>query len=180
VSPRPLAARVGAMGALRGRARRIVTLRDPKAAVLRTRCRPVPTVDRRIRQLVADMLVSMRRANGIGLAAPQIGIPLRVVIAEVGPGPLAVVNPRLRKRTGVQLGIEGCLSIPGVYGDVRRAQRVEVEGRNIRGRRIVVRGRDLLARVFQHEIDHLNGVLFTDPGRLIRRRRPPRRLRRGR
>ena len=133
-------------------------------------------VDRTIRRLVADMLVSMRRAGGIGLAAPQIGVPLRVVVADAGTGPLAVVNPRVRRRGGTQVGTEGCLSIPGVYGDVRRARRVEVEGRNVRGRRIVIRSRDLLARVFQHEIDHLNGVLITDPGRLLRRRRRPRRV----
>ncbi len=137
-------------------------------------------VDRGIRQLVADMVLSMRRAGGIGLAAPQIGVPVRVVVADIGTGPLAVVNPHLRRRAGAQRGIEGCLSIPGVYGEVRRAQRVELEGQNVRGRRVVVRGRDLLARVFQHEMDHLNGVLFTDPGRLIRRRRPRRRAQQGR
>lgn len=134
-------------------------------------------VDRTIRRLVADMLVSMRRAGGIGLAAPQIGVPLRVVVVDLGTGSLAVVNPRLRRRGGAQVGLEGCLSIPGVFGDVRRAQRIEVEGRNMRGRRVVMGSRDLLARVFQHEIDHLNGVLFTDPGRLLRRRRRPRRVR---
>ena len=124
------------------------------------------------------MLVSMRRANGIGLAAPQIGVPLRVVVADTGAGPLALVNPRIRRRRSSQVGIEGCLSIPGIYGDVRRARRIEVEGRSIQGRPIVVESEDLLARVFQHEIDHLNGVLFIDPGRLLRRRRRPGRRRR--
>ncbi len=163
----------------RGRARRIVTLTDPDAGILRRRSRAVPGVGRSIRVLIADMIRSMRRAGGIGLAAPQIGIPLRVVVADVGGGPLAVVNPPLRRRGRAQVGIEGCLSIPGVYGEVSRAARVEVEGRSPSGRRVVVRSRDLLARVFQHEVDHLNGVLFTDPGRLIRllrrvdrRRRP--------
>ena len=161
---------------IRGRARRIVVLGDRDAAVLRRRSRPVRVVDRTIRQLVADMRASMRRAGGIGLAAPQIGVPLRVVMADTDAGPLAVVNPRLRRRTGAQVGIEGCLSIPGVFGDVRRARRIEVEGQDVRGRRIALRTRDLLARVFQHEVDHLNGVLFIDPGRLLRRRRrPPRR-----
>jgi peptide deformylase len=161
---------------VRGRPRRIVTLRDADAAVLRRRSRPVPVVDRTIRHLVADMLVSMRMAEGVGLAAPQIGVSLRVVVADAGTGPLAIVNPRVRRRQGSQVGIEGCLSIPGVYVDVRRAQRIEVEGRSLRGRRVVVRSRDLLARVLLHEIDHLNGVLIIDPGRLLRRRRrPPRR-----
>ncbi len=163
---------------IRGRARRIVTLADPDAGVLRKRSRAVPVVDRRVRVLIADMIQSMRRAGGIGLAAPQIGIPLRIVVAETGRGALAVVNPRLRRRAGSAVGIEGCLSIPGVYGEVSRAQRVEVEGRSLWGRRVVVRSRDLLARVFQHEVDHLNGVLFTDAGRLIRRLRRAARRRR--
>jgi peptide deformylase len=161
----------------RGRARRIVTLQDPRAGILRKRSRAVGVVDRSVRVLIADMIRSMRRAGGIGLAAPQIGIPLRVVVADIGRGPLAVVNPRVRRREGAQVGIEGCLSIPGIYGEVSRAQWVEVEGRSPAGRRVVVRSRDLLARVFQHEVDHLNGVLFTDPGRLIRRLRVGRRRR---
>ena len=130
--------------------------------------------------LIADMIRSMRRAGGIGLAAPQIGIPLRVVVADIGRGPLAVVNPRLRRREGSQVGIEGCLSIPGIYGEVVRARRIEVEGRSPWGRRVVVRSHDLLARVFQHEVDHLHGVLFTDPGRLLRRLRRVRPRRRTR
>ncbi len=165
---------------VRGRARRIVTLGDPDAGVLRKRSRAVSVVDRSVRALIADMIHSMRRSGGIGLAAPQIGIPLRVVVADIGHGPVVMVNPRLRRCEGTEVGIEGCLSIPGVYGKVRRAQRVEVEGRSPWGRRVVVRSRDLLARVFQHEIDHLNGVLFTDPGRLIRRLRRPGRRRRAR
>ena len=176
MSSRRPAGRIKGLGGVRGRPRRIVTLRDSDAAVLRRRSRPIRTVDRTTRQLVADMLVSMRRAQGIGLAAPQIGVPVRLFVADIGRGPLAVINPRVRRRRGSLVGVEGCLSIPGVYGDVRRARAIEVEGRDLRGRRIVVTGEDLLARVVQHEIDHLNGVLFIDPGRLLRRRR--RRVRR--
>jgi peptide deformylase len=168
------------LNGVRGRARSIVTLRDLNAGILRKRCRTVPVVNRAVRQLVADMVLSMRRARGVGLAAPQVGVPLRVAVVDIGTGPLAVINPRLRRRGGSEVGIEGCLSIPGVYGDVRRAQRIEVDALDLRGRRILVRSQDLLARVFQHEIDHLNGVLFTDPGRLIRRRRLRRRIRRKR
>lgn len=130
--------------------------------------------------LIADMIRSMRRAGGVGLAAPQIGVALRVVVADIGRGPIAIVNPRVRRREGARVGIEGCLSIPGVYGEVSRAERIEIEGRSATGRRVLVRSRDLLARVFQHEVDHLNGVLFTDPGRLIRRLRRPGRGRRER
>ncbi|HKV45844.1 MAG TPA: peptide deformylase [bacterium] len=183
MSARLRVGRVRRLPGIRARSRRIVTLRDADAGILRRRSRPVRLVDRAVRQLVADMLASMRRANGIGLAAPQIGVPLRVVVIDIGGGPLAVINPRIRRRGGSVVGTEGCLSIPGVYGDVRRAQRVEVEGRSIRGRPIVVKSEDLLARVFQHEIDHLNGVLFVDPGRLLRWRWPgrrPRVVRRGR
>ncbi len=147
---------------MRGYVRRIVTLGDPDGAVLRSRSRPIPVVDRAIRRLIADMLVTMRRARGVGLAAVQVGVPLRVLIADAGTGPVVVVNPRTRRRRGSQVGQEGCLSIPGTYGTVRRAQEVEVHGRNARGRRIIVRGAGLLARVLQHEIDHLNGVLFID------------------
>jgi peptide deformylase len=170
-----------ALDGVRGRARPVVILDAPNAAVLRSRSTAVRRVDARIRRLVADMLRSMRRAEGIGLAAPQIGVPRRVIVADIGTGPLAIINPRLRRRAGVQVGLEGCLSIPGVYGDVRRAREIVVEGLTVRGRPLLMRSEDLLARVWQHEIDHLNGILFTDPGRLVRRRRPrrgPRRPRR--
>jgi peptide deformylase len=130
----------------------------------------VAAVDAGIRRLLADMLATMRRAKGVGLAAVQIGVPVRVLIADAGSGPLALVNPRLRRRRGTQVGTEGCLSIPGAYGTVRRAREVVVDGRNARGRRTVVRGRDLLARILQHEIDHLNGVLFIDRVAAARRK----------
>jgi peptide deformylase len=116
------------------------------------------------------MLATMRGATGVGLAAPQIGAPQRVLVAEVGRRVVALVNPRLRRKRGSQIGLEGCLSIPGIYADVRRAQDVVVDGLNALGRRITVRGAGLLARVLQHEIDHLNGVLFIDriaPSRII-------------
>ena len=148
-----------------------MTVHDADADVLRRRSRRVPAVDQEVRRLVADLVASMRRAAGIGLAAPQIGVSRRVIVADIGTGPVALVNPRVRRRRGRQVGVEGCLSIPGVYGDVERARYIEVDGRSQRGRRIVVKGADLMARVLQHEIDHLNGVLFTDPARLVRRRR---------
>lgn len=147
---------------MRGRSRRIVTLDGPDRKLLRTRSRPVPKVDHSIKRLVADMLVTMRRAHGVGLAAVQVGVPLRVLIADHGPGPMALINPRVRRRWGTQLGPEGCLSIPGAFASVRRSQGVVVDAHTILGRRAVVRGAGLLARILQHEIDHLNGVLFID------------------
>jgi peptide deformylase len=158
-----------------------VTLGAADAGILRTRARAVPVVEASTRTLIADMVATMRRSHGIGLAAPQIGVPLRVLVAGSRQPPLALVNPRLEKRWGKQLGPEGCLSIPGIYADVRRAQHVVVRGQNARGRSITVRASGLLSRVLQHEIDHLNGVLFIDrvsPDQLVRRLRRPRAARR--
>lgn len=158
-----------------------MTLGAADAGMLRKRARGVPAVDASTRKLIADMVVTMRRSHGIGLAAPQIGVPVRVLVAGSRQPPLAVINPRLERRWGRQLGPEGCLSIPGIYADVRRAQHVIVTGQNARGRPITVRGSGLLARILQHEIDHLNGVLFIDrvaPDQLVRRLRPPRAARR--
>ncbi len=140
---------------------------------MRSRSRPVKIVDAAIRRLIADMIVTMRRAQGVGLAAVQVGVPLRVLVADPGTGPVVLVNPRLRRRWGSQIGPEGCLSIPGAIGSVRRALGVEVGARSVRGRPVAVRGTGLLARILQHEIDHLNGVLFLD-------RVPARRRRAGR
>ena len=166
---------------MRGRARRIVTIGSPDAAVLRTRARPVPAVDASIRKLIADMVTTMRQSHGIGLAAPQIGVPLRVLVAGPRRSPVALINPRLRERRGSQVGPEGCLSIPGIYADVRRAQHVVVAGQGPRGRSVMLKASGLLSRVLQHEIDHLNGVLFIDrvaPKHLVRRLRSPRAARR--
>jgi len=129
-------------------------------------------VDEDLRRLIADMVTTMRRAHGVGLAAVQVGVPLRVLIADPGTGPVVLVNPLLRRRWGSQIGPEGCLSIPGTIGSVRRALGVEVEARNARGQPVAVRGTGHLARIIQHEIDHLNGVLFID--RVVVRRTPRR------
>ncbi len=115
------------------------------------------------------MLTTMRHARGVGLAAIQVGVPLRVMVADAGPGPVVIVNPRMRRRWGTQVGPEGCLSIPGTVGTVRRARGVEFDGRSLRGRRVIVRGTGFLARILQHELDHLNGVLFIDRTRSRRR-----------
>lgn len=146
----------------RGRVRRIVTVGDRAAAVLRRRSRPVGRLDASIRRLVADMAVTMRYAQGVGLAAPQIGVPLRVLVADTGRGLLALVNPRLLRRSGAQVAVEGCLSIPGVVAPVRRALHVTVDGTLVTGQRVGLRATGYVARILQHEIDHLNGVLFLD------------------
>ena len=157
----------------RGRVRRIVTVTDRKAGVLRQRSRAVPRVDASIRRLVADMAVTMRHAQGVGLAAPQIGVPLRVLVADTGRGLLALVNPRVLRRSGAQVGNEGCLSVPGVVAPVRRALDVTVDGTLVTGRRVGLRASGYIARILQHEIDHLNGVLFLDRVRASAVRRRP-------
>ena len=118
--------------------------------------------DERLQQLVEEMLATMYAAPGIGLAAPQVGVSLRVIVLDLGQGPICMANPRIVHRQGQQVGIETCLSIPDLYGEVERAQRVVVEGQDPQGRALRMEAEGLLARCFLHEIDHLDGVLFTD------------------
>jgi len=108
------------------------------------------------------MIDAMHHANGVGLAAPQVGVSRRVIIAEVEERLHVLVDPKIIKREGEELGTEGCLSIPGVVAEVPRAARVTVTGKNRKGRGITLKAAGLLARVLQHEIDHLDGILFLD------------------
>ena len=113
--------------------------------------------------LINEMMRAMRKANGVGLAAPQLGISQRViVIAPLDYKPTALINPRIVKMEGEQIGQEGCLSIPGLYGDVKRASYVEVEALDRKGREVTFEMEGMSARVVQHEIDHLEGILFID------------------
>jgi peptide deformylase len=139
--------------------------------ILRRKAEPVTRITPALRRLIADMVETMRAAEGIGLAAPQVGEPLRVIIVEVpedeevpGSGVLyAVINPEIVEASPeIEEGVEGCLSIPGWYGWVARARWVIVRGLNPEGRRVRIRAEGLVARVFQHEIDHLDGILFPD------------------
>jgi len=152
--------------------REIVIYDDPR---LRETSRRVKRVTPALGDLVDDMVETMHEARGIGLAAIQVGVPERIIIAELpeadegeeplpGAGTLfAIVNPELARRSQEQEeGIEGCLSIPGLVGQVERHLRVTVKGLDITGRRIRVKAEGLLARVLQHEIDHCGGVLFID------------------
>jgi len=131
-------------------------------AVLRRRCEPVLKITPRVERLIEDMVETMYDAAGVGLAAPQVFVNQRLFVYDVGEGPDAVINPEIVKSAGEEVGSEGCLSIPRVHGDVARAARVTVTGIDRRGRRVRIEAEDYLARVFQHELDHLNGVLFTD------------------
>ena len=140
----------------------IVTVDSPKAAVLRRRAKPVGKVTADVGRLIEEMIEAMRLANGVGLAAPQVGVSKRLFVAEVEERVHVVVDPQIVKMEGEALATEGCLSIPGWVADVPRSQRVVLKGKNRRGRGITLDAEGLLARVIQHEVDHLNGVLFLD------------------
>src|SRR5690242_4550802 len=141
--------------------RTILTLDKP---VLRTRAKKVSRFDAYLQRLVDDMWETMRAAPGVGLAAPQVGESIRVLVAEYEDQAVALVNPEILKRAEEEvLGTEGCLSIPGFVGDdVPRAASVVVKARDPRGKEIRVRAEGWFARILQHEIDHLDGVLFID------------------
>lgn len=137
----------------------IRTFGDP---VLRERAREVEAFDEALRRLVQDMIETMQEAPGIGLAAPQVGRSIRLMVFDIGEEPQAVVNPVLSNAGGEQVGEEGCLSLPGLYFPVKRALTVHAEGLDPDGKPVSFEAEDLLARVFQHEVDHLDGVLFID------------------
>ncbi|NLO82215.1 MAG: peptide deformylase [Clostridiales bacterium] len=130
--------------------------------ILHKKSRPVGKIDKRILQLLDDMVETMRSAEGVGLAAPQVGVLRRVVVIDVGDGLIELINPEIIENDGQQQGPEGCLSIPGVVGQVIRPERVKVKALNRKGEEFEVDGTGLLARALCHEIDHLNGVLFIE------------------
>ncbi|MFV9509934.1 peptide deformylase [Tepidibacillus sp. LV47] len=130
--------------------------------LLREVSKPVKEITPRIHKLLDDMAETMYDANGVGLAAPQIAILKRVIIVDVGDGLIELINPEVVEQDGEQIGPEGCLSVPGVVGKVKRANYAKVKGLNRHGEEIIVEGTGLKARALLHEIDHLNGVLFTD------------------
>ncbi|KGE16716.1 peptide deformylase [Paenibacillus wynnii] len=132
--------------------------------VLHKRAKEVAVVTSNVKKLLDDMAHTMYDAEGVGLAAPQVGILKRLIVIDADDenGLIKMINPEIIHSEGEQLGPEGCLSIPGINGDVRRAETVTVRGLNRDGEEITITGSGLLARAFQHEIDHLNGVLFTD------------------
>lgn len=151
--------------------------------ILRRKAQRVETIDDNIQTLLDDMVETMRLAPGVGLAAPQVGVPLRIVVVEYGgendedeededkPSEkklYTLINPEIsRMSKESEVGSEGCLSIPGIVGDVERSLGVTVVAQNRRGQPIKIKADGWLARIFQHEIDHLNGVLFTDRAQKI-------------
>ena len=130
---------------------------------LRKVCRPVDAITPRILTLLDDMIETMRAADGVGLAAPQVGILRRIVVIEVEPGEvIELINPKIIAFSGEQDGQEGCLSVPGRWGLVKRPQNVTVRAMNRKGETVDITGHDLLARCFCHELDHLDGTLYID------------------
>jgi len=139
--------------------RQIVQIGDP---VLRKKSKVVEKIDAKIIQLLDDMADTMYHADGVGLAAPQVGILKRVVVIDIGDGLLELINPEIIETSGEQLDDEGCLSVVGEAGAVRRPYRVKVRAFDRNGNLFEIEGEELLARAFCHEIDHLEGVLFVD------------------
>lgn len=137
----------------------IVKEGDP---ILRKVCRPVTEITPRIRQLAEDMAETLEAANGVGLAAPQVGILRRMVLVEVDDVLYCLINPEITASEGEQEELEGCLSVPDVWGITHRPYRVTVRALNLDGEEITVTGEDLGARALCHELDHLDGTLFTD------------------
>ncbi|MDR1563950.1 MAG: peptide deformylase [Oscillospiraceae bacterium] len=131
-------------------------------ALLRKRSRPVDRFDEKLATLLDDMIETMEEANGVGLAAPQVGILRRAVVVDVGEGPMELVNPEIIQAEGEQEASEGCLSLPERWGITKRPLKVTLKAQDRFGNEQTFEGSELLARAFCHELDHLNGVLFTD------------------
>jgi len=142
----------------------ILEIKKFNEPVLRKKCKKVGRVDKKIKKLAIDMVQTMKKGQGIGLAAPQVGVSKRVIVVQTDLGGqriLALVNPKIIKKSlETEVDEEGCLSFPGIFLEIKRAKEVEVEGLDIKGEKIKLEAKGLLARVFQHEIDHLDGILF--------------------
>ena len=139
--------------------RKILTDKDP---ALHKVCRPVEKFDGRLHKLLDDMAETLEQANGVGLAAPQIGILRRVVLVDTGEKVLELINPTLLETSGEQVGAEGCLSVPGKYGLVKRPNYAKVRAQDRYGNWYEAEGEELIARCFCHELDHLDGIVYTE------------------
>jgi peptide deformylase len=145
----------------------VLEIRKAGDKVLKEQSAPVGRIDRRIKRLLDDMVQTMYEAEGVGLAAPQVGVSLRIVVIDAGDGLIELINPVLVETEGSVCATEGCLSIPGVFGDVERGAKVTVEGLSREGKKVCITATGLLARALQHEIDHLDGVLFIERAQTI-------------
>jgi len=141
----------------------VVPIRVLPDPILRQRSKRVRAVDGSIKKLIDNMLETVHAAPGAGLAAPQVGVPLRVIVIGIPEQEdIALINPQIVRRTGERVVNEGCLSIPGYVGEIKRAVSVTVKGRDQNGKEIRIKADELLAQALEHEIDHINGVLYID------------------
>ena len=138
------------------------TIRVQGDSVLTKKSRTVDKMTPRIGELITDMLDTMYDAMGVGLAAPQVGILKRIVVIDVGEGPIVLINPEILETSGEQTGDEGCLSVPGMAGQVTRPNYVKVKALDVNLEEQIYEGEGLLARAFCHEIDHLDGKMYTE------------------
>ena len=138
------------------------TIRVQGESVLTKKSRTVDKMTPRIGELITDMLDTMYDAMGVGLAAPQVGILKRIVVIDVGEGPIVLINPEILETSGEQTGDEGCLSVPGMAGQVTRPNYVKVKALDVNMNEQIYEGEGLLARAFCHEIDHLDGKMYTE------------------
>jgi len=131
--------------------------------MLRQKAKRVTIIDRSVQRLIDDMVDTMRAAPGVGLAAPQVGVSLRIAVIEMpGEDVITLINPEIIKKQGERLITEACLSVPGYQGELKRSVWVKVKARDRQGKDIRIKGEELLAQALEHEIDHLNGVLYVD------------------
>lgn len=141
----------------------VLSIRRIPDPVLRQKAKRVGIIDKSLQRLINDMIETMHAAPGVGLAAPQVGVPLRIVVIGIpDEKDIVLVNPEIVRRSGERVIDEGCLSLPGYIGQVKRSETVTVKGLNAEGKEIRLKGHDLLAQAIEHEIDHLNGVLYID------------------
>ena len=140
--------------------RQIRIVPDP---VLRQRAKKITSIDDSIQRLIDDMIDTLHAASGVGLAAPQVGVPFRVAIIQVpGEGAITLINPEIVKRDGERVLEEGCLSVPGYQGEIKRSAWVKVKAQDREGKHFRVKAEELLAQALEHEIDHLDGILYID------------------
>lgn len=147
----------------------VLEIRRAGDKVLKQVAKPVARIDKRIKKLLNDMAETMYSADGVGLAAPQVGVSLRIIVIDVGEGLIELINPSLINGEGWVTGVEGCLSIPGVFGEVERYKEVTVEGTDRNGKTVRIKADNLLAKALQHEIDHLDGILFIEKAKTIQK-----------
>lgn len=138
--------------------------------VLKQVAEPVEHVNKKLRALIDDMAETMYKTEGVGLAAPQVAVSKRIIVVDdqVGSGLIILINPEITHAEGSQVGPEGCLSVPGYYGDVKRFNKITVKGIDPHNKKVTIKAEGFLARIFQHEIDHLEGHLFIEKATNLR------------